>query len=491
VSSPVGERGWLAQNGRYASQVGAGRRSFAVAVSCVLAVAVLGASAGPAAAKQRRPPAPKWDPFVERIARVVEDIRGLEFERPVTVRFVPAAEFDEQNSSTYDLPKAARRRIRETEHFGRALGLFAPEDDLIEGYSESGGLLGYYDGSITVRGRRESIVTQYVLSHELTHALHDQSFNTFNITVDEGDPLALGALVALEEGDADRIAEEWLRRQSDARRARFDREYYARRQGTRSALPEVVLSEEFVPYTYGEEFASVVIAADGQRALDRMFRHPPRDDARLVNPLRSSGSRTVTSAPQLEDGEERVGRAGTSGAMGLFHLLASRIDPIVALDAAGHWTADRYVHFTRGDVHCVRAVWVSDDAGAAIVGAALARWAFAHGSATTTVAGDRVTATSCESDLTSPPQSILAADIVALARNKVIVGSLEHDADREGAMCVVHAYFDDGTLVPALLGADVGGARIPAALLDLLDQHRDAATAACGFDPGAVVGLDR
>jgi hypothetical protein len=457
----------------------------------MLAVAVFGASAGPAAAKQRRPPAPKWDPFVERIARVVEDIRGLEFESPVTVRFVPAAQFDEQNSATYDLPKAARRQIRETEHLGRALGLFAPEDDLIEGYSESGGLLGYYDGSITVRGRRESIATQYVLAHELTHALHDQSFNTFNIAVDEDDSLALGALVALEEGDADRVAEEWLRRQSTARRARFDREYYAGRDGPRSALPEVLLSEEFVPYTYGEEFVSAVIAADGQRALDRLFRRPPRDDARLVDPLRSSGSRTVVSTPQLEDGEERVGRAGTNGAIGLFHLLASRIDPIVALNAAGHWTADRYVHFTRGDVHCVRAAWVSDDAGAAIVGAALAQWASAHGSATTTVAGDRVTATSCESGLTSAPQSILAADVVALVRNKVIVGSLENDADSDGALCAVHAYFDDGALVTALLDTDVSEARLPDTLLDLFDQRRDAATDACGFDPGAVVGLDR
>lgn len=444
-------------------------------------------TASPAAAKQRRPNnSPEWDGRVERIAHQVEDLRGLEFDRPIKVWFLPDNAFDAAAGGAF--PPDFERELRREERAQRVLGLIERADDVVASLEEAGssGLLGYYDGTVTVRGSSSSIATQFVLAHELTHALHDQHFGTLDAAALD-DELAWAGIAALEEGDADRVAGLWLDRQSRARQDRFERAYerLAGNPGAEpSEIPEIVRSEIGAPYSFGVIFADAIVATGGNRALNRAFRNPPDDDAGVLNPRRVGRfeGRFVPD-PGLADGEHQVGPYSNMGALGLFHLLASRLDPMVALDAADEWTGDRGVLFRRDGRDCVRATFEGRSvASTAAIAAALDLWSQATGTATAALTDESVTIDACGAPA-EPPASILSADLFALERNRVVVGSLDHDADPEGVECAVGAYFDDGELSAALLEEDPED-KPSKQIRELFDRRRDIATTRCGFDPG-------
>src|SRR6185437_16082016 len=100
--------------------------------------------------------------------------------------------------------------------------------------------------------------------------------------------------------------------------------------------------------------------------------------------------------PKLAAGERRSGKADVLGAFALYLVLASRVSPADALQAADAWGGDSMVTFERDQHICLRATLRGrSDRGTEEIGTALDRWAatMPAGSATVTRAASGVTLT--------------------------------------------------------------------------------------------------
>jgi hypothetical protein len=153
---------------------------------------------------------------VERLARRVERIRHLQFERPVKPLFVDreeAARLQERGTAR-DYPEGQRNADEESL---KLLGLMRPRESLGKAISAVGReqILGFYDPRtkrlVVVRDRHASRpLLEITLAHELTHALEDQRFGLRQ----GGDPNDDAAIAesALAEGTATEVMLEYGKR---------------------------------------------------------------------------------------------------------------------------------------------------------------------------------------------------------------------------------------------------------------------------------------
>ena len=124
-------------------------------------------------------------------------------------------------------------------------------------------------------------------------------------------------------------------------------------------------------------------------------------------------------------------------------MLASRLDPMVALSAAQGWGGDQYVGFTKrgsGGKECVRAAFTGDTAADTVeIAEALAQWAttLPDGAASTARSGRRVTLTACDTvGTTAPSEATLDAAVTLLVdRNDAARGFLSAGAPAGLARC--------------------------------------------------------
>ena len=119
---------------------------------------------------------------VERIARRLERIRKLEFERIPPVRTITAAEAREEGLAVLDEEYPAKRRAADEEVL-TLLGLLPRGSDLRElaGTVFGEEVAGFYDDRTKemtlVAGSGDGTASEITLAHELTHALEDQHFD--------------------------------------------------------------------------------------------------------------------------------------------------------------------------------------------------------------------------------------------------------------------------------------------------------------------------
>src|SRR3954447_9917315 len=93
----------------------------------LLVVALIASASGAAywISQRRGPSYPKhWDPRVANLVSFVETERGLQFDHPVSVEFVPVQQFKKDvTTSDASLSAADRKEMRDVVSFLRALGL--------------------------------------------------------------------------------------------------------------------------------------------------------------------------------------------------------------------------------------------------------------------------------------------------------------------------------------------------------------------------------
>jgi hypothetical protein len=154
-------------------------------------------------------------PAIAEVERQVEAVRGLEFERPVNVDPVSPEEIDRRLARYFDdyYPRApyARRTLA-----WRTIGAIPPGIGILEALRryQQGQVLGYYNsqnGELVYTGDDQlSRIEQFILAHELTHAIDDQHFDLDRLDVlsntcdDERFLAALGVV----EGSANHFATE-------------------------------------------------------------------------------------------------------------------------------------------------------------------------------------------------------------------------------------------------------------------------------------------
>lgn len=229
------------------------------------------------------PWAKAWDPRVTELVEFIEAERGLEFTHPVIVNFLDEAgmraELDSSIDEGNEAESAPPAGPDPTLGYLRALGLVEGEIDLEANADEliTDLAVAFYSRSnkqVYVVFGDGGLMERSVLVHELTHALQDQQFD---LGRDFDDYRAQDQLRFLAEGDARRIEQAYVDSHSEAeveeylteQRAESDAAYEGRED------PTPAITASFVSdYEMGWATTRYLVAAEGQDALDELFRHP-------------------------------------------------------------------------------------------------------------------------------------------------------------------------------------------------------------------------
>jgi hypothetical protein len=203
---------------------------------------------------------------------------------------------------------------------------------------------------------------EVTLVHELTHALQDQHFDLGGILDPDVDSSESTARRGLAEGDATRVEEAYVDELPDEELAQYEEEFegeVAESEAGTSDVPDSIQALFAIPYAFGAPFVSALYADDGNDAVDDAFRDPPTTEEHLFDPASYLDDEDqADTALDLDDVE--LLDDGPFGSPSWFLVLAERLDPHVALDAALGWGGDRYGVFERDDRTCIRMVFSGD-----------------------------------------------------------------------------------------------------------------------------------
>lgn len=315
----------------------------------------------------------KWDPRVLDLVSFVEKERGLRFEHPVQVDFLPDAEFRKEVTED-DSPSSEddKAQLESVEAMLRAVGIVHGDIDLDKVGDElvGDGVVGLYrfeDERIIVRGDKLDDQRRSTLVHELTHALQDQHFDVGDMEPDDSG--AEAALTAVVEADAEDVQDAWRKTISTERQKALDEaDQSAAGEADFAGVPQVFVELMSFPYIFGPDFLHDVMDARGRGARDDLLRKPPTTEENIVEPqtyLDGQGAKDV-KAPALHKGEKVVEDSeGDFGMLSLLVVLAERVPWTDAWDAVQGWAGDSTIAFRRGGDTCVRADVAFDDSAAA------------------------------------------------------------------------------------------------------------------------------
>jgi hypothetical protein len=319
-----------------------------------------------------------WDGRARRLVEFLEEERGLEFQHPVAIEFLPSEEFAEaveisaENFTTDELEEI----VRDAAYY-RSLGLLEGDIDLLEEYNRASGevILAYYDpeeerifvNASRVEGLELTPYQQATLVHELTHVLQDQHFDLERLGSFGLDEIDV-TFRAMAEGDAVRMQSRWIQQldvdEFDEYLEEEEKEFGDIEDLEPTEGAEVLGAYGGVPYGFGSAFVQMIELAKGEGAVDDLLRSPPFSEEQLVHPwtyLATDRPDTLPNPP-LDPGDELFEEGGF-GAVTWFLMLAERIDPATALAAVDGWGGDSHAVFDRNGRVCVRARFVGDTAG--------------------------------------------------------------------------------------------------------------------------------
>ncbi|MSO86860.1 MAG: hypothetical protein EXQ71_05000 [Acidimicrobiia bacterium] len=309
----------------------------------------------------------EWDPRVASIAEFVEGERDLMFDHAVHVDFLTAEEYTELSTATNgdDNRNALDRYAAEL----RALGVASGAVDLVTAFDEmaDGGSLAFYDPRtkrISVRGTTMTAGLQVTLAHELTHALQDQHFDLDQVADPDGDSSAATVFRALVEGDAMRVESAYRSTQLtpdelDAYEKEYERELSTSGAAT-ADVPAFLRGATGAPYALGQPFVVMLFNQGGNTAVDSALNEPPRTEEAIFDPssyLNGEGEKPLDLG---FDEDVELFDTDPFGATSWYFILAERIDPKVAFEAARGWNGDDFAAFERDGITCVRLGFIGD-----------------------------------------------------------------------------------------------------------------------------------
>jgi hypothetical protein len=314
----------------------------------------------------------EWDGRVADLAAFVEDERGLDFDHPVYVDFLSAAEYSAQTTEE-DVSLADGEREELDRYAGqlRALGVASGELDLFTAFNQvaDGGTLAFYDPTdqrVRVRGTEMTVGLEVTIVHELTHALQDQHFDLDRLYAPDLDGGGAAAFRGLAEGDALRVEDAYVTEElTTTEQEAYDEEYAGELEGSKEAtadVPPFVSATFGAPYALGRPFVEMLVNQDGNDAVDDAFDEPPTTEEHLFDPTSFlADEKPATDVTLGFDDDEEVMDESTFGATSWYLFLAERIDPKVAFDAARGWDGDAFGSVQRDGSTCVRLAFVGED----------------------------------------------------------------------------------------------------------------------------------
>jgi hypothetical protein len=286
------------------------------------------------------------------VAERVERIRGLRFDSVPRPRVISAARFRRLSEREARRPRA-RHDLAAGEVEAKLLGLVEPDSDLSALVADTAELAA---AAYDPRTRRLYVIrdavsggralVEFVLAHELTHALEDQRFG---LEEPEGssDDRALAEL-ALNEGTATAVMTEYARRHLSAL------ELAGATLGLDSStegVPDFLLEQLLFAYLRGAAFVeSLYGSAAGWNVVDLTLRHGgPASTEQVLHPrrlLRAEGPLPVPPGARPGPGWQRAD-GGSVGELTTRQLLELALPPARARTAAAGWGGDRYTLWRR------------------------------------------------------------------------------------------------------------------------------------------------
>lgn len=374
------------------------RGRWIVLVAAIVVLAAAGGAAGFLLVRHQGPTYPRaWDPRVAPLAAEAAKLRHLGFKHPVEVEFLSAAAYTKKSTDQSDPSAKERQDMADTVAEGRALGLLQGVPDLhsdANALNDSGtaAFYSYDDKKIYVRGTAMTVDLEATLVHELTHVLQDQNFD-LNATykrIDDEPGSDDSGFTALVEGDAVTVENAYVATLSEADQKAYDDQENAAGGTADKQLAQVpqVFQDLFdAPYEFGPTFVAILKVKGGEKAVDAAFRDPPTTFLTVWNPvlyLQHAAPAPVPDLP-LPSGAKKIDDS-PMGVVGGFLVLAERIPPLQALDAADAWRSDGQLSYRQNGRVCVDTrIRGVDAAGDDLIGAAFEAWAKAMPAGTATV----------------------------------------------------------------------------------------------------------
>jgi hypothetical protein len=302
----------------------------------------------------------RWDPRILPIATEVAALRGLGFRHPVQVLYLEPKAFEKQLGAD-DVDAATRADAKRAEAVFRALGFIGGKTDLLKEAqtSQDSGTLAFYS-SVTqivyVRGTTLDVAHRVTIAHELTHVLQDQNFGLLKLqkAAERSNTGDLSSYKGLVEGDAARIEEDYLRQLSPAERREYDREDRAERARVgreTSSVPRILGLLFGAPYEFGPTTVRVLIASGGDTAINDALTGPTPSSALYVGAGDVEAGVPVDPPAPPDDGVA-VGEPELFGPFEMYLTMATRLEPLRAIEAADAIDGGRAITFHRAEVTC-------------------------------------------------------------------------------------------------------------------------------------------
>jgi hypothetical protein len=316
------------------------------------------------------------------VARRVEAIRRLEFDRVPEPQISDTARLRRVAERELQKPKV-RRALAVAEAELRLLGLLEPDRELDEVAEDvTATALAYYDqrrdelflvGDAVPTGPE---LAEFILAHELTHALEDQRFGLPESTgVTDDRALAETALV---EGTATELMGQYAARYLNP--LALAAEATGLDAGASGELPRFAEAEVEFTYSSGAEFiAELLSLGKGWALVDYAFevRAPATTEQVLHAEKFLDDERALPVAPPPSPGRGwEVVDTGSLGEFGTREVLAEGEAGLAADTGAAGWGGDRYRLFALErermqcvgecrSTHALGIVWRGDDRGEA------------------------------------------------------------------------------------------------------------------------------
>jgi len=414
-----------------------------------------------------------WDPRIAPIARSDAQIRGLAYEHPVVVRFLPEKKFKKLSGGSGDVDTADRAEINREAATFRALGFIGGKVDLfaVTQQADEAGVLAFYDFNkkeIVVRGTTLDVSHRATLAHELTHVLQDQHFDIRSIEKraaqdDAERGASSAATLALIEGDANRVRDAYVKSLPAAQQGEYEREQAA--EGATfgkatAAVPPFVELLFAAPYDLGPLTIRMLLSDGGNASVDNALTGPTPTSADFTQAGLISPPPPDLPAPTIAGNEKAEGPPESFGAFELYVMLAIRGDPLTALTASDAILGGRAQGLRWNGRYCYRAMMATrDPAAAKYVQDALQQWAKSASGASANRSGSSVAFTACDPGakaVGASKEKFNAAEVMLGARSGVAVGAAESGAAPGVARCVARLFAQSPGALDTLKRAGTG-----------------------------------
>lgn len=309
----------------------------------------------------------------------VESVRGLDFERKVNVEPITPKEMDRRLRVYFDAYYPERFYARRSDAWA-TIGAIPRDVGILEALDayQQGQVLGFYNSQneelVYTGDANLNRIEQFVLAHELTHAIDDQHFDLDRLDhmVVRCDEEPFQAALGVVEGSANHFATQVLFRFPVSETGSVP-------GGSEAPVPPMIVELQAYPYTAGQRFVDALADEGGPAAVDRALRTFPTTTEQILHPSKFPDEVgepvdvpdfAPTFGPRWRDHDVMV-----VGEVWLKALLNLRSEEPAAADAAAGWGGGIYRAWSDGeDVAVILSTVWDTPADATEFREALSRW---------------------------------------------------------------------------------------------------------------------